>query len=183
MSVVAQIGFKAVELIEEQIKQGIDAEGKKYSYSTKPFVLPAGKKKFAKMLFDNDSKSYVGKMRKFTTKQGKLWYLVHGGYRSWRELNNRNPDGDFLQWSGQMLRSLSSKAESPNTAIIYFADAESAKRAFWFNISGVGRSRKLWRFLGLTKENERKLLEYAAEIMGKNSDEVVKKIIQDFEAV
>lgn len=119
-------------------------------------------------------------MRKFTTKHGKLWYLIYGGYRSWREINKRNPDGDFLQWSGQMLRSISAKQESDDRAVIYFADAESAKKAFWLNVSGAGRSRKLWKFFGLTKENEQKLLEYAAELLGKNPEKTAKIITKDF---
>lgn len=183
MNIINQIAFRAIELLEEQVKQGIDAEGKKYEYSTKPFALPAGKKRFAKTLFDNDDKNYVGKMRKFKAKSGKMWYLVHGGYRSWRELNNRNPDGDFLQWSGQMLRSISARHEADDRAVIYFTDAESAKKAFWFNVSGVGRSRKLWKFFGLTKENEQKLLQYAAELLGKNPEEIVKIVTKDFELV
>lgn len=181
MNIINQIAFRAIELIEEQVSQGIDIDGKSYEYSTKPFALPAGKKRFAKKMFDNDSKKYVGQMRKFKAKSGKFWYLVHGGYRSWRELNNRNPDGDFLQWSGQMLRSISARQDNANSSTIYFTDAESAQKAFWFNVSGVGRSRRLWKFFGLTKENEQKLAEYAAELLRVDGKEVVRIILKDFE--
>lgn len=160
MSGLLDIGHKVIELLNEQVEQGVDRDGNRYRYSTKPFALPAGKKKFAKRLFADQSKG--GKLKRFTTAQGKMWYYVYGGYRSWRELNDRRPDGDFLQWSGQMMRSLTT-AEEDGKVVVYFGDEESARKAFWLNVSGVGRSRKLWKFFGLTRENEQKLLEYAAD--------------------
>ena len=104
-----------------------------------------------------------GRIKYFKSKKGKLWQIITGGYKDWRRMNNRNPEGDFLVWSGAMLRSLSSRAEGTNKAVVYFAIPEDAKKAFWFNVSGIGRSRKLWKFLGLTPQNENVLAQYAGD--------------------
>lgn len=45
-----------------------------------------------------------------------------------------------------------------NDAIIGYNDREQAKKAYWFNVSGVGKSRKLWKFLGITQEQKDKLI-------------------------
>jgi|YNPBryulayer2012_1023412.scaffolds.fasta_scaffold130277_1 hypothetical protein len=55
-----------------------------------------------------------------------------------------------------------------NQIVISFSDPLSEKKAFFLNISGVGKSRKLWKFLGLTKENEKILLEYAESLISQN---------------
>lgn len=150
------LGFKAIELINNQIDKGVDADGKPFEYSTRPFAMPR-KGKFPKMF----EKS--GRIKYFKSKKGRLWQLVTGGYKDWRRMNNRNPEGDFLNWSGSMLRSMSSRADGANKAVVYFAIPEDAKKAFWFNVSGAGKSRKLWKFFGLTPQNENVLAQFAGE--------------------
>ncbi|MHB2150577.1 hypothetical protein ACX8XP_16105 [Calditrichota bacterium LG25] len=51
-----------------------------------------------------------------------------------------------------MLRNLKIIKAENNQVIIGFTDPIQAQKAFWLNISGVGRSRKLWKLLGLRKE-------------------------------
>lgn len=166
------IAFKAIELIREQIDEGIDADGKPYAYSTKPFAKPYGKltKKLERMLKKEPDRLGIIK------RNGGNWLVVKKGYKDWRELNNRSSDGDFLQWTGQLLRSMSARAEGENVGVVYFTDAAMAERAFWMNVSGVGRGRKLWKFLGLTKANEQKLAEWAKEKFAAEID--LTKIIQ-----
>ena len=57
---------------------------------------------------------------------------------------------------------MSAREENGN-AVIYFADAESAQKAMWFNISGIGKTRKLWKFFGLTDESQKKLIAFARD--------------------
>lgn len=181
MSIATKIGFKVVELINEQVAAGVDIDGKSYEYSTRPFAMPAGKKRFAKYFYKPEDKG--GRLGLFATKNGKLWQLVYGGYADWRAMNNKNPKGDFLQWTGQMMRSLSAREMGEGKAMVYFADASAAQKAFWFNVSGVGRSRKLWKFFGLTKANEDKLYQYAVELLSKEGEDIVVRIVKDFNFV
>ncbi len=173
MKLIEKIGFYGIELIEEQIEKGIDIDGKPYHYSTRPFKMPVSNKLvgFKKLQKEGRLKVYT------SNKTGKLWQVVMGGYRDWRILNKREPDKDFLQWSGAMLRSLSSRAESDTRSVIYFISPEQSQKAYWFNISGVGKSRKLWKFLGWTEANKKRLAEYAASLVP-NDPEFVKKIME-----
>lgn len=150
-----RIGLKAVNLIQEQIEQGIDANGNKYSYSTKPFARPFdGRIKGLKSLVKQE------KISIFRTKKGALWLLVKDGYKAYRQYTGRNPDGDYLTYTGKMLSSLTARATGPLSSLIYFSDAESAQKAFWLTRSGIGKSKKLWNFMGLTNKSEQELLEF-----------------------
>ena len=161
-----RVGFRVVQMINEQIQKGIDAEGKPYAYSTKPFVRPMGglRVKAQKQLIKD------GKLKPFTTKGGSKWVLVTGGYKSLREMRGQRSDGDFLQETGQMLRSLQPIKATGNEVIIGFNSAKEAEKAFWLNISGAGKGKKKWKFMGLTKENQ--------EILAKETGVI---IAQDFE--
>jgi len=167
MADIVKIGFFALQLLQEQIKQGIDENGKPYKYSTRPFARPFTNKIKNQRQLKND-----GKISVTTTKSGKRWMVITGGYRSYRELIGRNPDGDFLQDSGAMLQSLTVKKRSATDAVITFSDAKSAQKAFWLSVSGAGKSRSLWKFMGLTAANKKRLEEFAAQQV--TTDEVLK---------
>lgn len=173
-----RVALKAVELINEQIREGKDADGKSYAYSEKPFVMPSGAARLKKQA----SLEKEGKIARFTTKQGSLWILVFGGYKSLREMRGQNSDGDFLQDTGAMLRSMSAEETSATEARVVFSDPKSAQKAFWLSVSGAGRSRKLWKFFGLSKENRQKLEEFAAEELGTGSSGVTDRIINTLTA-
>lgn len=149
-----QMGFYIIELINKQIIDGVDVDGKKYAYSTKPFARPVGGSKLKRIA----SLEKEGKLHRFRTKEGKLWMVVTGGYRSLREMQGRDPDGDFLQSTGQMLRSMVPSVQGEDV-VVKFSDARSARLAFYFTVSGVGKSRKLWKFLGLTDASRQQLIE------------------------
>lgn len=149
-----QIGYKALELINEQVEQGIDIDGKKYSYSTKPFFMPYSRKAVQKM-----GKENKGKLYNIVKSKGRKGLIILGGYRLWREVNDRNPDGDFLQWTGNMLASMDVINATDEFAELGFRDKKSAKIAYYLNVTGAGKGRKLWKFFGLTKENQEKLAE------------------------
>lgn len=172
MGLIGKAGFYAIELIEQQVEKGINEEGKAYKYSEKPFAMPgkfANQKKLVK----------EGRLKTFTTKQGKLWTMVMGGYKDFRKLKNRNPEGDYLTFTGKMLNSLSSRVESSSKVVIYFTSPEQSQKAFWLTVSGAGKSRKLWKFFGLTKESENKLQEFIKAGVNKDEEltaQVIEKI-------
>ncbi|MBL7997582.1 MAG: hypothetical protein JNL32_02975 [Candidatus Kapabacteria bacterium] len=152
--ILLTVGFEIIRLVNEQISKGVDEDGKKYAYSTKPFARPVGGSKLKRVA----SLEKEGKLQRFRTKEGKLWMVVTGGYRSLREMQGLNPDGDFLQVTGQMLRSMVPKVAG-GEVVISFSDARSARLAFYFTVSGVGKSRRLWKFLGLNEASKQDLTE------------------------
>jgi len=62
--------------------------------------------------------------------------------------------GSYFNATGKMLKSMSVLKINDNEAIIGFTDEENAKKAYWLNVSGAGKNRKLWKFLGVSKEQE-----------------------------
>jgi phage gpG-like protein len=177
-NILQKLSIRAVELINEQIQRGIDAEGKPYRYSTKPFARPIGGIPRFGQFSKNAQKE--GRLKIFSTKKNSKWALFTRGYADYRSLTGRNPAGDFLEFSGEMLASMTGFARHPNQAVVGFSSQKAAERAFWFNVSGVGRSRKLWKFLGLTPENEKILVDYAADLLAKTV-ELQKNAIGLFE--
>lgn len=158
--ILDKIGSRVIELINEQIANGIDFEGKQYSYSTKPFKRPVGNKylsKFKKAEKDN-------KIKYFKTSKGSLWMVVLGGYKSYRNIIGRSGTSDFLQDTGKMLAALNYKIKG-NKIEIGFTSKKEAEKAFWLNTSGAGKSKTKWKFLGLTDENLDKLVKEFAELI------------------
>lgn len=147
------IGYKIIEFINDQIKQGYDIDGKKYSYSTNPFWMPYSKKVVQKF-----GKKQQGKLYKITNRGGKLGLIILGGYKSYREKFNRATDSDFLQFTGNLLSSIDIINSDGNSVEVGFNNKKAMELAYYMNVSGVGRSRKLWKFFGLSKENLEKLL-------------------------
>lgn len=148
-----RIALRAIELINQQIADGIDIDGKKYKYSEKPFAMPYSSK--VVKAFGKDGK---GKYYNVTSKNGKRWLIITKGYKSYREAFNREVDKDFLQWSGNMLAAIDVINYDTYSAEIGFRNKKAAQIAYYLNVSGAGRGRKLWKFFGLTKENIDKLM-------------------------
>ncbi len=139
------VGNRVLEMIEDNIQAGVDIDGKKFAYSTKTFYRPYNEKLHKKL-----TKSQQGKLYSIITgKSGKLGMLIHG-YKQYKE--HFAPGAGFLEWTGALLRDMSIIKLDSNKVIIGFTDPELAQRAFWLNKSGVGRSRKLWKFFGLRRE-------------------------------
>lgn len=177
MSAILQLAFYAIELINDQIKEGIDADGKRYAYSQKPFAMPTGGSRIKN--YDRVVKDST-KVELFTSKATKQpWMIVKGGYKALREMRGRNPDGDYLQDTGNMLNALSAVERANNEAAIVFTDAKAAQRAFWLTVSGAGKGRKRWNFMNLTKQNQQKLADYAAELFGSSSSQIIELITSE----
>jgi hypothetical protein len=165
----SKIGQRAVLLIREQIERGKDYEGKSYKYSNKPFVMPMSGK-YRDKIKNNENISI------FKTKAGKLWYYVGGGYEDYRATIGKDPKGDFLNSTGEMLGAMTYKATDVGVDIV-FRSERASKLAYYMNYSGVGKSRRLWKFLGLTPQNEDLLAEEAALLY---TEEAIKQLTQLF---
>lgn len=149
-----RVAYRAIELINQQIADGIDIDGKKYKYSESPFLMPYSSKVVSK--FGKDAK---GKLYNVINKNGKRWLVITKGYKSYREAFNRATDSDFLQWTGNLLSSIDIINSDSDSAEIGFTNQKAAQIAYYLNVSGAGRGRKLWKFFGLTKENIDKLMD------------------------
>jgi hypothetical protein len=167
------LGAEVLQMIEENIARGIDIDGKKYSYSTKPFYRPYDSRIAAKL-----GKANQGKLFKIVTgKNGNLGMIILQGYDAYKAALAPNAYGSFLQWSGTMLRNMNVINISPLTGnetggstTLGFNDPLEARKAFYLNVSGAGRSRKLWKFFGLTAAQESRL----AQLAGKPVTQIIE---------
>lgn len=154
------VGSRIIEVMNDRIKQGVDLDGKKFSYSARPFARPAGgllQKIHTKLKADEKK----GGSRYFQNKgSGKLWVNFTGGYREFREMSGRSANGDFLQFTGKMLSSVRITKVTDDSVEIGFNDRISGQLAFYQNFSGVGKSRKLWRWFGLNETEQERLAEF-----------------------
>lgn len=150
-----RMGNEALAMIEENIRDGVDMDGNAYEYSTRPFYRP----------YNSSIKDALGdKAQVFTRKNGKLGMIVMG-YQAYKQALHPESIGKFLTLSGKMLRNLNVITAADNTVTLGFTDPELAQRAYWLNVSGAGRGRKLWKFMGIQKKQQEELLqEIAPEI-------------------
>ena len=166
--ILEKIGIRVIELINEQIDEGIDFEGVKYSYSTSPFVRPLGQKHYSKIKRAiKEEKATI-----FNTKNGSKWVFIEGGYKDYRSIIGRDPDGDYLQDTGKMLAALNYQVMG-NEIKISFSSAQESQKAYWLNVAGAGKSKKKWKFLGLSPNNQNKLIEEFSSL-------VVKDFIENY---
>lgn len=152
-----KLAFKVISLMREQIQQGIDMEGKPYHYSERPFYIPYSQRIVNKLGKGNEGVIYT------VIKRGDNLGLIIQSYKAYKQMMAKSMD--FLVWTGEMLSALTIKSYSYTFAIVGFNNEEAAKRAFYFNVSGVGKSRKLWKFFGLTAKNQKVVDDYAYQLI------------------
>ncbi len=172
---LTDIGVTVLAMIEQNIAQGVDVEGNKFTYSEKPFYRPYNPQIIRKL----GGKSGKGKFYEIVKSKstGKLGMIILGGYKQYKQKVNPEASGDFLTWSGQMLRNLKIIKAENNQVIIGFTDPVQAQKAFWLNVSGAGRGRKLWKFLGLRKEQwEQIKKQYGLQITAEMSKLFIENI-------
>lgn len=170
-NIMRLIALKAIEMINDNIREGVSYEGEQYEYSTKPFAMPYSRKAAKGLGKPVSKKNPEGLYSVFRSKKegGSKWMLILGGYKLYKEKVNPEAKNDYLVFSGKMLRNLKILDADDETmkAQIGFTDPEQSKKAFWFNVSGIGKGRKLWKFLGLTEQQQLELGDYAAGIITK----------------
>ncbi len=153
--VLTKAGTIALGMIEENIAKGVDVNGKAYKYSTKPFFMPYNKKIVSRL----GGKSGEGKLYDIvhSKKSGKLGMIILGGYADFKLKVYPDMINNFLEATGKMLRDMKIVNYTDNGVILGFWTKENSDKAFYLNISGAGRSRKLWKFFGLSNEQKNQL--------------------------
>lgn len=162
-------GVTVLAFIEKNIKNGVSYDGDKFEYSKNPFFRPYDQKIYKKL----GGKNAIGTLFNIvhSKNSGKMGMIILGGYDEYKRKMHPSAYNSFLTVSGKMLRSMNLKV-SANEAIIGFSGEEENKRAYWLNVSGAGRSRKLWKFLGISENQKEKLKKLVA-------DEYKKIIVED----
>jgi len=166
MTLLQTAGVFVLAKIEDNIKNGIDYDGNKFSYSGKPFYRPYDAKLYLKLKRNPSLAKIV------TNKNGKLGFIING-YKAYKQFMHPQSATNFLTVKGEMLRDMKilnsgsssangginsgSSSGSSGEVIIGFSDPAQSQKAYWFNISGVGKSRKLWKFLGITDAQKAEL--------------------------
>lgn len=92
-----------------------------------------------------------------------------------KEKINPTAKNDFLVSRGTMLSNMKVIETTDSNVTIGWTDSKDAQKAFWLNVSGAGRSRKLWKFLRLRKEQIDELIK---EFTPAVRDEIVKDKIE-----
>ena len=158
---MARFGAAILELIEESIANGVDAQGQSFKpYSAKPFARPAGGIPQRALTTLKASGGL-----EFFSRQGRaLWIVIKGGYLALKKAINRGAGSQVdLTSSGLMLQSLALVRVDPNSLAIGFTNDEAALRAFYHTVSGAGKSRVIRDFLGLPDTQYASALETALQ--------------------
>jgi len=147
-------------MINDNVSKGVSYDGNKFEYSTNTYARPYDSKLVQKM----GGVQAEGKLYDIATSKstGKLTLLIHG-YKDFKAKVYPDVANDFLTVSGKMLRNLSvvNVSKQKQEFVIGFTDPEQELKAFWLQVSGVGRSRRLWKFLGLSNAQQKELANQA----------------------
>jgi len=80
-------------------------------------------------------------------------------------MRGQNPEGDYLQATGAMMRSLNVTKLTETSVSVGFDDPVQEQKALWLSVTGAGRSRRPWRFMGLQAAQEVELAEYVGQLI------------------
>ncbi len=188
---LAKLGNKTLFIIRRRTKQGMFLPGSSDNagnYSEKPFAMPLtalnqtnqGTIRRAAGTDSNRSKVYDPEnFQIFTAKSKALWVLVKGGYSKLRSLLGKQNDKVTMTWSGSYLRDLGVIRTGSNSATLGWKSSENQKLAYWHNIAGAGKSKRIHKILGLTKQEEKELIPIVEKELIKNLDNYFKYYIRN----
>lgn len=158
---LTRIGLRAIAFIRVRTQRGLDDSGAPFApYGTTPFARPLGG------ITSRTRQALGNKLSLFKTKKGKLWALIDGGYKAYKEAARPQDSGIVnLTDTGTMMRALTIVKVDPatNTISIGFTRVEDALKAFYHNVEGVGKSRAIRHFMGLTPDERAELATMASE--------------------
>jgi len=160
-------GVYVLGQIEENIRKGIDYDGNRFAYSERPFFRPFDEALYKKLKKNPALASIVHSKR-----TGTFGFLIQG-YKKFKQYVYPGAADKFLTVKGKMLRDMKVVSVTDSAAFIGFNDPEQAQKAFWLNVSGAGRGRKLWKFLGITPAQQKIL---ADKLGGEYKDIVIKDL-------
>jgi hypothetical protein len=173
-ALLIQVGSQALLMIKERTLAGQFLPGSTgtSAYSTTPMPLPWNRLQSAvrgsatlRNMIDS------GEATVFTSKRGRKWIVLEGGYRKMRELAGKSTDHVTLSWRGTMLRDL--KIKTVDVAGLRvdlgFTDTESERIASYHQELGAGRRRVTHKFMGFTEGEKDKLSELIAVLIVKQN--------------
>lgn len=158
--VLRSVGVRAISMIRDRTLAGLDAGGTTFrAYSTEPFARPLHG------ITQRARRALGDRLHVFTTKKGKLWAVIEGGYAAFKAAAYPDDAGTVnLTATGAMLRALAIVAVDENTATVTlgFTRTDEALKALYHEELGAGPRRAIRHFLGLTDAEQIDLAQLAA---------------------
>ncbi|MCB0713406.1 MAG: hypothetical protein KDD67_13845 [Ignavibacteriae bacterium] len=154
-----EIGLRAAQMIRDHARAGLGADGQPLKpYSEKPFARPLGG------ITQKARKNLGDQLTIFTTRQGKLWAIIEGGYKAFkRAAYPKDGDEVNLTATGNMARSITLISVSPDgTLVIGASRAEEAEKLLYHSELGAGKSRVIRDVMGLSEKEVEELAQMAA---------------------
>lgn len=164
---LSALASRTIAYINDNIREGVDYEGKSYEYSKNPFWRP-----YDESVVKAFGKANEGKLFEITRSkahEGKLGMIILGGYDAYKKEVYPESYKDFLTQTGAMLRNLQMISSNENglngglSCTLGFTDPKQAQKAAWLDEIGVGKSKRLWRFLGISNRQKQSLAKYAGD--------------------
>jgi hypothetical protein len=142
---LTEIGILAVEAINDNVRRGVDGEGRPLEpYRSIGHWMKKNRKRLTKT----------------QKKQGKTAMDVFGS-----QMRSTQVD---MQHTGEMMAALTYRVDAAsNSVTLFFATKRAERKAFWHNISGAGKSRVLRKFMGLQPGQINKIKETVPELAKK----------------
>lgn len=153
---MSRIGVEAVGIIRRRTERGVDHKGKKFSgYSTAAYLqkidmggMPGGNTAKMRKHYNSQQK-WVRKKRKESTARF-VW--MGGGYKEFRKVQGRSVSVN-MTFTGLMLKGLKLKKVLDASVLLGFR-GEQARKAYYHNISGAGKSKKKRVFQRISRAKE-----------------------------
>ena len=182
--ILTRVGNKVLLAIRRRTKKGWYLPGSSRNagnYSDKPFAMPIGAanktlgNKLVKSATSEKSKYYnPNKFEIFTAKSGNLWVLIKEGYKKVRELAGKESSKVSMHWSGSYMRDLGLLRTADDFAELGWKSSENQQLAYFHEIAGAGKSKRLHKILGLLPKEEKQLTDYAEKLVMSKFKKLIK---------
>lgn len=157
--VTDQVAFQALTFIRGRVykAQYLEDSAGNTQYSTSPMPIPYGLaikvlgKNFAKKKGKKKAIAAGSEFKVFRSKSGIMMVLIPGGYKQWREMNNKATDQVVMTWSARMMKNLGYTTPAVNKASLGFSSSEESKKAYYAHV-GAGKKKVTHKFMDITEE-------------------------------
>lgn len=161
-SLMLRIGQHAVVIIKKRVADGIFLEGSSdgaSQYSIKPFAMPTGAIKPRSLMLSIIKGKQGDDTQLFKSNSGKLWVVITRGYKWLREQAGKPSGRVDMRWTSELMRSLSVlKIDAGSGTIeIGHRGARNDKIAYWHNVTGAGKAKRIRKWLMLTEDELTKI--------------------------
>src|SRR5574338_294312 len=161
-SLMLKIGQHSVVIIKKRVADGIFLEGSSdgaSQYSTKPFAMPTGAIKPRSLMLEIIKGKKGNDTQLFKSKSGRLWVVITKGYQWLRDQAGKPSTKVDMRWTSELMRSLTVlKVDAGNGIIeIGHKGKRNEDLAYWHNVAGAGRARKIRKWLMLTDDELEKI--------------------------